>query len=321
MYLCLQFNPGSVSSPSFPSLIESNRTRLRNPSKFQILISPSNSLSETFMSCSSPISCIPDWDQPFTDEDLQQIDEIVSSVTASAKLNKRLSTESDDENSRDVRRRLPPSLICPNYKSPSEEMKLRYPFLKFEGQIVYSRTAEEVILGFDIEWRPSFRRGISPGKVAVMQICGDSHHCYVMHIFHSGVPRNLRILLEDPASTKALFGTAQVGVGIGNDSVKLFKDYSISTKDVQDLSNLANRKLGGELKMWSLRSLIEELMHKQLEKPSAVQLGNWEARYLSKQQLHYAALDAYASWSVHQVLDSLPDAPGYDNAEELDVSS
>ncbi|CAM9003359.1 unnamed protein product [Rhodiola kirilowii] len=318
-----------------PSLIESNRTRLRNPSKFQILISPSNSLSETFMSCSSPISCIPDWDQPFTDEDLQQIDEIVSSVTASAKLNKRISTESDDENSRDVRRRLPPSLICPNYKSPSEEMKLRYPFLKFEGQIVYSRTAEEVdtaamqllkfverksrevgqvILGFDIEWRPSFRRGISPGKVAVMQICGDSHHCYVMHIFHSGVPRNLRILLEDPASTK-------VGVGIGNDSVKLFKDYSISTKDVQDLSNLANRKLGGELKMWSLRSLIEELMHKQLEKPSAVQLGNWEARYLSKPQLHYAALDAYASWSVHQVLDSLPDAPGYDNAEELDVSS
>ncbi|CAM9003347.1 unnamed protein product [Rhodiola kirilowii] len=260
------------------------------------------------MSCSSPISCIPDWDQPFTDEDLQQIDEIVSSVTASAKLNKRLSTESDDENSRD-----------------SEEMKLRYPFLKFEGRIVYSRTAEEVdraamqllkfvekreeksvqvILGFDIEWRPSFRRGISPGKVAVMQICGDSHHCYVMHIFHSGVPRNLRILLEDPASTK-------VGVGIGNDSVKLFKDYSISTKDVQDLSNLANRKLGGELKMWSLRSLIEELMHKQF------QLGNWEARYLSKPQLHYAALDAYALL----VLDSLPDAPGYDNAEELDVSS
>ncbi|CAM9003362.1 unnamed protein product [Rhodiola kirilowii] len=210
-------------------------------------------------------------------------------------------------------------------------MKLRYPFLKFKGRIVYSRTAEEVdgaamqllkfvetkrrevghvILGLDIEWRPSFRRGISPGKVAVMQICGDSHHCYVMHIFHSGVPHNLRILLEDPASTK-------VGVGIGNDSVKLFKDCSISTKDVQDLSKLANRKFGGKLKSWSLRSLIEELMHKQVEKSSAVQLGNWEATYLSELQLHYAALDAYASWSIHQVLDGLPDAPGDDNAKEL----
>ncbi|CAM8987886.1 unnamed protein product [Rhodiola kirilowii] len=214
-------------------------------------------------------------------------------------------------------------------------MKLRYPFLKFKGRIVYSRTAEEVdgaamqllkfvetkrrevghvILGLDIEWRPSFRRGISPGKVAVMQICGDSHHCYVMHIFHSGVPHNLRILLEDPASTK-------VGVGIGNDSVKLFKDCSISTKDVQDLSKLANRKFGGKLKSWSLRSLIEELMHKQVEKSSAVQLGNWEATYLSELQLHYAALDAYASWSIHQVLDGLPDAPGDDNAKELNVSS
>ncbi|KAL9669398.1 hypothetical protein QQ045_006945 [Rhodiola kirilowii] len=177
-------------------------------------------------------------------------------------------------------------------------MKLRYPFLKFKGRIVYSRTAEEVdgaamqllkfvetkrrevgqvILGLDIEWRPSFRRGISPGKVAVMQICGDSHHCYVMHIFHSGVPRNLRTLLEDPASTK-------VGVGIGYDSTKLFKDCSISTKDVQDLSKLANRKFGGKLKSWSLRSLIEELMHKQVEKSSAVRLGNWEATYLSELQ-------------------------------------
>ncbi|CAM9003345.1 unnamed protein product [Rhodiola kirilowii] len=189
-------------------------------------------------------------------------------------------------------------------------MKLRYPFLKFKGRIVYSRTAEEVdgaamqllkfvetkrrevgqvILGLDIEWRPSFRR----------------------------VPRNLRTLLEDPASTK----TAQVGVGIGYDSTKLFKDCSISTKDVQDLSKLANRKFGGKLKSWSLRSLIEELMHKQVEKSSAVRLGNWEATYLSELQLHYAALDAYASWSIHQVLDGLPDAPGDDNAKELNVSS
>lgn len=58
--------------------------------------------------------------------------------------------------------------------------KTRYPALKFGGRIVYSRTATEVekaaeellknleaekresgqvVLGFDIEWRPSFRRG------------------------------------------------------------------------------------------------------------------------------------------------------------------
>uniref|UniRef100_A0A7N0UT10 3'-5' exonuclease n=1 Tax=Kalanchoe fedtschenkoi TaxID=63787 RepID=A0A7N0UT10_KALFE len=266
-------------------------------------------------SCSSPVSWFPegdwdlDWDQPFTDEDLQRIDEIVSSATASKK------RPLIDSESRNHRRRLPPSLSCPNYKS--------------HGRTVYSRTAEEVdraalqllkfverkrkevgqaILGFDIEWRPSFRRGISPGRVAVMQICCDTSLCYVMHIFHSGIPHSLHLLLEDPASTK-------VGVGIGNDSVKLFKDHNVSTKDVQDLSKLANQKLGGELKMWSLRSLIEELFHKQLEKPCEVQLGNWEAKYLSNPQLKYAALDAYASWCLHQALDCLPDAPDYDNAE------
>lgn len=44
--------------------------------------------------------------------------------------------------------------------------------------------------------------GVPPRKVAVMQICGDPCHCYVMHIFHSGIPQSLRSLLEDPTSVK-----------------------------------------------------------------------------------------------------------------------
>lgn len=39
----------------------------------------------------------------------------------------------------------------------------------------------------------------------------------------------------------------------------------------------------------------------QLPKPRKIRLGNWEAAFLSKEQLKYAATDAFASWHVYQV--------------------
>lgn len=40
----------------------------------------------------------------------------------------------------------------------------------------------------------------------------------------------------------------------------------------------------------------------QLRKPNKIKLGNWEANFLSKEQLDYAATDAFASWYLYQVI-------------------
>lgn len=56
---------------------------------------------------------------------------------------------------------------------------------------------------------------------------------------------------------------SQVGVGIDNDAVKVFHDHNVSIKAVEDLSILANQKLGG-LKQWSLSSLVETFTCKQV---------------------------------------------------------
>lgn len=156
--------------------------------------------------------------------------------------------------------------------------------------------------------------GGKTGKAAVMQICGDPGLCYVMHIHHSGIPPVLQSLLEDPTSVK-------VGVAIGGDAVKIFKDYNVCVKSLEDLSDLANIKLGGLPKMWGLRSLAETLVHEQIKKPGNTRLSNWETYVLSKQQLEYAALDAFASWHLYQVLRSLPDAVDNKVAEEVNDSS
>lgn len=40
----------------------------------------------------------------------------------------------------------------------------------------------------------------------------------------------------------------------------------------------------------------------QLHKPNKIKLGNWETNFLSKEQLDYAATDAFASWYLYQVI-------------------
>ncbi|KAL5542703.1 hypothetical protein UlMin_010413 [Ulmus minor] len=267
-----------------------------------------------------------DWDEPFTEDDLEAIEAALqSAASSSSSLSKKPRTNQD---SHTARRRLPNSILAlqhPNSFSLSPcqvSSRMRLPVMKFGGQITYSRTAAEVeraamellrnfeakkeqmgqaaAVGFDIEWKATFMKGASPGKAAVMQICTDTRHCHVMHIVHSGITKHLQLLLENSMLVK-------VGVGIGNDAVKVFKDYNVSVKAVEDLSFLANQKLGGDSQKWSLGALTEMLISKQLLKSKRIQLGNWETDFLSVDQLEYAATDAYASWYLYEVLQTLPD--------------
>jgi len=170
-----------------------------------------------------------------------------------------------------------------------------------------------VSLGFDLEWRPFPRRGEPPCKVAVMQLCMEKTLCYVLHIAHSGVPPKLKSLLEDNSSIK-------VGICIDNDARKMLNDYDTCVQPLMDLSILANAKLAGPPKRWSLASLTEMITCKELPKPSNIRMGNWEADVLTKKQLQYAATDAYISWYLYEALQSLPDCNAEAEIESVKVS-
>ncbi|CAH9120883.1 unnamed protein product [Cuscuta epithymum] len=192
--------------------------------------------------------------------------------------------------------------------------------LAYGGRVIYSRTAceversaekilrlveerrskeEAVALGFDMEWKPSFKKGVSPGKAAVMQICGDMDNCYVFHIFHSGISQNLQLLLENNTIPK-------VGVGIAIDAKKAFKDHNVCVSSLVDLSTLANQKVHGGPSKRSLSSLSLEFLYQELPKENFIRLGNWETDILSEKQLDYAATDAYISWKLYHALMELP---------------
>ncbi|XP_010918869.1 3'-5' exonuclease isoform X1 [Elaeis guineensis] len=291
------------------------------------------------------------WDA-VAEEELRAIEAAYASASAKRRLSKLEAQDTDAADQRSKGRRLPDwgstTAVPLRHRAadgmpPSprnglwnlasrpcrENFKLKYPAMIFRGQIMYSRTASEVelatkeildkidamkhnsdqvSLGFDIEWRPVFKRGASPRKAAVMQICMDNSHCYVMHIIHSGIPSILKSLLKDNSSVK-------VGIGVANDASKISKDYNVCVEPVEDLSSLANLKIGGAPKKWGLSSLTETVTCKQLEKPRKIRLGNWETNVLSTEQLQYAATDAFACWYLYQVLKGFPDA----TAEAEDV--
>lgn len=160
---------------------------------------------------------------------------------------------------------------------------------------------DRISLGFDIEWKPTFKPGEAPRKAALMQLCMDTSHCYVIHIIYSGIPPILKALLEDFLSVK-------VGVWIANDAMKISRDYNVNVGPLGDLSEYANLKLDGFPKRWSLSSLTEMLTCKELAKPPKIRMGNWEANPLSREQLLYAATDAFVSWYLYEVLKTFPDA-------------
>ncbi|KAK3187972.1 hypothetical protein Dsin_027533 [Dipteronia sinensis] len=272
-------------------------------------------------------NCVsPELDRSFTDQELQIIEAVEAQYQHLLSKKRPANPNTYDDDSRPkTRRQLPTSLFAspplrPFSLSPCQaNTKMKFPAMRFGGQILYSRTSMEVEkaaaellqileakkgetcqvpIGLDIEWKPTFKSG-ALRKTALMQICVDANQCHVMHIIHSGIPPSLQLLLEDTALIK-------VGVGIGNDAVKVFKDYNVSIKAVEDLSYLAKQKLNGISQKWGLASLTETLVCKELQKPNKIRLGNWEANVLSKDQLQYAATDAFASWHLYQVINNNP---------------
>ncbi len=110
-------------------------------------------------------------------------------------------------------------------------------------------------------------------------------------------------LVREKAALRHLLASKslKVGVGVGEDLHRLRYYFNISMGDnFCDLTKLAKQK---GVEAGSLRGLCATLLKKRLSK--SVQLSNWARKDLSPQQVHYAALDAWASREVYLALQKL----------------
>ncbi|BES95600.1 Octanoyltransferase [Nesidiocoris tenuis] len=160
-----------------------------------------------------------------------------------------------------------------------------------------------LVLGFDLEW-PCIP-GRTSGKVALMQICPDDSVCYLFHIYYlKALPKALVVLLKHS-------NVRLTGLNIANDIRKLARDFGIDLSTVLsdnliELNSFANEKLRSKSR-WSLAGLTANQLKLDLDK-GPVRVSNWSKKNLTRQQLMYAATDAYVSLKCYQKLDSLGNA-------------
>ena len=179
---------------------------------------------------------------------------------------------------------------------------LALPIRRFQGEVRLVATPEELtaaladiraerVTGFDTETRPAFVRGQS--YLPALAQVATARAVYLFQLRHRELHAPLGELLSSP-------GTIKAGVALADDLQKLRKLFPFEERAVVDLGILGKRR---GLKQSGVRNLAALLLGWRLLK--GAQTTNWAARDLSKEQLSYAATDAWICRELHLRFEAL----------------
>ena len=150
--------------------------------------------------------------------------------------------------------------------------------------------AQETLIGFDTETKPSFKRGQSH-QVALLQLSTHST-CFLFRLNHIGLPESVKDVLENENITK-------VGLSIHDDFHNLHKMCALNPGGFIDLQTYVKQFLIADN---SLARIYAILFGHRISKGQ--RLTNWEADELSSHQQAYAALDALACIRIYDHLNA-----------------
>ncbi|KXN83591.1 Werner syndrome ATP-dependent helicase [Leucoagaricus sp. SymC.cos] len=149
--------------------------------------------------------------------------------------------------------------------------------------------------GFDLEWKPNFRKGQAENPVALVQLANHEFILLLQITAMREFPLGLAEFLLNPHFIK-------VGVGIQGDAKKLYQDWGSNVKNCVDLALLArtvdnNRWKGRYTDPLGLARLVSVYEDRALMK-GKITRSNWE-RVLTEPQQIYAANDAHAGFVIY----------------------
>lgn len=161
---------------------------------------------------------------------------------------------------------------------------------------IHRRRLLRLIVGLDIEWRPSF--GPYRNRVATLQLC-VGHRCLIFQLIYApAIPYSLLNFLGNDRYTF-------VGIGIQNDVERLKMDYDLDVANAVDLAHLAADQWGSRnLRNAGLKGLAWEVLGIEIDKPRRVTLSRWDNRYLAYDQIQYACIDAFISFEIGRHLNA-----------------
>ena len=181
----------------------------------------------------------------------------------------------------------------------SNEQTALLPAVEFRGEIriveherdiaaACKTLAEQPVIGFDTETRPSFRPGVT-FRVSLLQLSTPTV-CYLFRLNKIPLAKPILQLLEDRRVLK-------IGADVAGDLRSLRQIRHFRDGGFVDLQGIAPEWGIGEK---SLRKLSAIVLGRRVSK--AQRLSNWEAATLTDKQQLYAATDAWVCTRIYEQL-------------------
>src|SRR5512145_553067 len=150
--------------------------------------------------------------------------------------------------------------------------------------------AEEKLLGFDTETKPTFKKG-RYHKVALLQL-STRDEAFLFRLNKVHLPDFIKEIFENEEITK-------VGVALRDDLSALKKLIPFEPEGFIDLQQYV-KQFGIEDN--GLKKLVANVLGFRISKKS--QTSNWEQEELTREQLEYAATDAWVCRQMYEVLNN-----------------
>ena len=188
----------------------------------------------------------------------------------------------------------------------SNEQTALLPAVEFRGEIriveherdiaaACKTLAEQPVIGFDTETRPSVRPGVT-FRVSLLQLSTPTV-CYLFRLNKIPLAKPILQLLEDRRVLK-------IGADVAGDLRSLRQIRHVRDGGFVDLQGIAPEWGIGEK---SLRKLSAIVLGRRVSK--AQRLSNWEAATLTDKQQLYAATDAWVCTRIYEQLLRTPKKP------------
>lgn len=241
----------------------------------------------------------------------QHISSVVSTSTRLLKVP--WAKKDEDDNDRHVQVH---ETNCGDYVD--QWINAHFPFLSSSSSSAGSSSSVELeqikaykemhIIGFDMEWTPSFKKG-SPRKTSLVQLTNSAatevllYRCNLLHDPKSEAtfPSSLTRLIQSDIVVKT-------GVGVFADLQKLCNDFDfyMLSGAYNDIGIATSRLSVDNLlrpTRFNMESISTHMFGDRVKAGKAVTMSNWDTPQLTDKQIKYAALDALISIDVHRLLE------------------
>jgi ribonuclease D len=180
-------------------------------------------------------------------------------------------------------------------RSISHEEMAKLPIRRYESEVRLVAAPDELereaaairrerVLGFDTETRPAFTKGESYPP-SLVQLAGEAV-VWILRLQRVDCTVVLKQVLESDV--------IKAGIGIADDLRQLQKLFQFDAAAVVDVGALAKRR---GVEQTGLRNLAGIVLGMRI--PKGKRTSNWAAPRLTRQQIGYAALDAWAARELY----------------------